>query len=1225
MNNNITIESLKRKFYLQSCFDRYCEYLQHRNFGNVEGDRLNRALDIALTDGDGKKNYGFFFGRDYDSDEKEYGTYLCHNINISESQIWASVEEFFDILNNEAIGELEGLRKHIYSLLEFIKTDRPKNPDETKQMSEDTIIRLIVKHFWRENPIEEIKRDFVFPIHYAKEAKLMFLDSKGVLKEDSADRRKKRQRVVIPFSKANEVLDRATYDSLISITKDRLIDKGLQEDFKQVISYLKAIKKIRNNQAHHINNTVTVGANKVFEFCLFVYLHLVLTLRKTLILRGKGEYHQQEPAKFRVYIDAPNPSLDVKLYKLVGDNEIEIAYDKEKSDSKKLVFDVEYYVNYKLAVSDQREIKTEFVYNSLSPHAYIHAMGEPEIRHCAEDSTSDNTVLFEDLLKEMSRTGDNIEDIKETSRAILKKQGEQVEILKKNREDRIKREEEEAARKKAEEEEAAKKKAEEDKKAKRIAEEEEEAKKIAEEARKKVEEEAAGRKRRCRLRILSGVIGILLMAAIAVFVRCYVTDNSLLWLQHKIAITFIVSVLVALFLSSIIGCYRLYSIKSNKKKYVPVVLVIILALLIGGSYYQIPHKTAQDFVKNYNFNIHSYDYNVKAVEYIERLKEEKPEDGIIMAQLTNYYLNYSDCIEKAIHVSKPLENVEKYDYLSEWPALVAFQIGDYENTLRIIENYNKCYNRSTVTMNTLYGAMLTFGKGVEQDFVKGINILIESYKSDDNLAQYFLGHAMSNDITIWDYAKTNILNADIKDAICLYRMASNSIMNASLELANIYSDLGMNDSALFYYEKVLERTSKQDLCNEALYRKGLIEDMDSLKGYNSCLSTAISHGYNPAISYYASKQKDNIISINAYKKMGVYKGYRYLAPIAFRYLDEGAKVKSTAKEKYRENAKLALLECRPDGKFDDNFILGLEFLLGLNSEHKVDSVKGMEYMKQSAQQGCLFADLICEFSYQNDLISNGSPFILVNRLKKISESIPLAHVLLSYLYQKGGLYEAAKYQADYAMRKGYPGGAIMYANLAGKDGSHRNLVDEIKEGKKETSILLPQLERVLRMCKQKKGIWQSAALIDFEYNQEINIFGEKEIPAPIFSFWTDIAMGNHWLDTCFFLLTMATDENDMFKFIDFILSEVDETIPIDHSKFLTYCINKLSIEHKERLLKAYGKNSFKRKLISTSISPIDTEVKIDFKSDIWRLKKLGIKDVITEFSSNFFIMPQYLY
>lgn len=420
MDNNLTIESLKRKFYLQRYFDRYCEYLQCRNFKNIKGDRLNRVLDIALTDGDGKKNYGSFFGKDYDCDKKEYKTYLCHNIMISEAQIWASVEEFFDILNDsKAISELEGLRKHIYTLLEFIKTDEPKDPAFTKQMSEDTIIRLIVKHFWKENPVEEIRGDFASPIYYAKDAKIMFLDSDGILKEDSADRRKKRQRVVRPFSSANEVLNKATYDSLISITEDRLIDKNLQEDFKQVISYLKAIKKIRNNQAHHIRNTVPEGANKVFEFCLFVYLHLVLTLRQTLILRGKGEYHQQEPAKFRVYIDAPNPSLDVKLFKLVGDNEIEIGKDNNESNSQKIVFDVEYYVNYKLAVSDQRETKTEFVYNSLSPHAYIHALGEPEIRHCTEDSTTDNTVLFEDLLKEMSRTGDNIEDIRETNRAIL--------------------------------------------------------------------------------------------------------------------------------------------------------------------------------------------------------------------------------------------------------------------------------------------------------------------------------------------------------------------------------------------------------------------------------------------------------------------------------------------------------------------------------------------------------------------------------------------------------------------------------------------------------------------------------------------------------------------------------------------------------------------------------------------------------------------------------------
>lgn len=411
MDKEITIESLKRTFYSQY-FSRYCDYLRHRNFGDVDNDGLNRALDLALTDNDGTKYYGSFFGRDYDMSRNEYVSYLQHSLKndvISESQIWASVEEFFDIIDNVgAIGELDGLKKHIWFLLNFIKTDEPKNAAETKQMSEDTIIKLIVKHFWKENPVDKIKGDFLSPIFYSKDAKLMYLDRDGNLKEDSADKRKKYQRVRRPFESANVILEKATYDSLITITEDRLIDDRLDENFKQVISYLKAIKKIRNNQAHHITNTVRQGANRVFEFCLFVYMHLVLTLRQTLILRDKGEYHQLKPTKFIVYIEKPNPSLDIKLFKIVNDEEVEICKTIEEGNNQRIVFEVEHYVEYKLLVNSQREVKTEFVYNSFSPHAHIHTMGDPEILYGDEDSSIDNSTRFEDLLIEMVNLGSNI-------------------------------------------------------------------------------------------------------------------------------------------------------------------------------------------------------------------------------------------------------------------------------------------------------------------------------------------------------------------------------------------------------------------------------------------------------------------------------------------------------------------------------------------------------------------------------------------------------------------------------------------------------------------------------------------------------------------------------------------------------------------------------------------------------------------------------------------------
>ena len=227
-------------------------------------------------------------------------------------------------------------------------------------------------------------------------------------------------------------------------------------------------------------------------------------------------------------------------------------------------------------------------------------------------------------------------------------------------------------------------------------------------------------------------------------------DRSILWLSHTTSILCITLILSCVFVYSIWRCRKLSNRPHNIKFAASIGVSFLFALFVGGSYYFIPYKTSQDFLENYVFSEHDSNDNLKAVDYLDKLRTRYPENRLVMAQLTNYYLNEGDCIERAIQVSRPLENVEKYDYLSEWAAVVAFQTEDYEKTLHIIENYIKLYKRSTVVMNTLYGAMYTFGKGVEQNIHKGVNLLVESSKEDDALAQYYLARFCANDNTIWD-------------------------------------------------------------------------------------------------------------------------------------------------------------------------------------------------------------------------------------------------------------------------------------------------------------------------------------------------------------------------------------------------------------------------------------------------------------------------------------------
>ena len=207
-----------------------------------------------------------------------------------------------------------------------------------------------------------------------------------------------------------------------------------------------------------------------------------------------------------------------------------------------------------------------FIYNSISPHAIIPNLGEPVIRHGDEDSTPERRVLFADLLKQIGNLkdeiGENTDALRqntdatksntEATKKVAQVAGDAAEAASKAAEAASK-----AAKVATETVEAARKKAvEEAEEAKRKAEEEEEAKRIAEEARKKAEEEAAERKRRCLLRIFSGIIGILLMATIGVFVWCYVTDNSLIWIKHKSSILCVTSLVALLLVVAVVGFYR---------------------------------------------------------------------------------------------------------------------------------------------------------------------------------------------------------------------------------------------------------------------------------------------------------------------------------------------------------------------------------------------------------------------------------------------------------------------------------------------------------------------------------------------------------------------------------------------------------------------------------------------------------------------------------------------
>ncbi len=1176
MESSININSLKERFYNQH-FKEYRDFLHDTDLSprNRRGlsKTLNRLNEQVMQRSDQSKNlFPVTPTQDRNNPEREY--IIAPRLKLIQNELneVVSVEEFFSI-----VGQNDSLKEKVNQILLFIEKESGNGTiPELQQTTEDTILRSICDYFWKKYD----KKDIV-----GKDGTVFYYND----------------------------LKNYRFEEIINVIS------GIITSNTGIISFLHICRKIRNNDVH--NEGILFGLKDGYDincFRLFTYMGTVLLLR--MCLEEKGFMSAYQFDKMIMPVSFPEgSSCDIKLF---SGKEIIPPRKTKRKRAGIVEYEVEWYRPYRLEITKYNvsEEKT-FEWGDFSPIANFDGA---QIKIDGKESQAPSNVRnrsfqhvaqsIDDIMNALGSIETQTGNIDNTVSSIDSKLDIFLSFCKVNFDQYIKQQNVFQEKLISSFQEWIKKES----KANTLQE-------ILELLKKQYQLKEAERenKRKKQKRIYASLLSIVLLLALTTLISNLMSDNSVLWLTNKPFILCVISFAFLLFGISIYGWYRLSTTRTKIKSYISICIISLLILFLGGSYYLIPYKTAHDLVENYEFAIHVAHDNVKAVEYMERLREEDPGNGFIMAQLTNYYLNYSDCIDKAIQVSRPLEDVAKYDYLSEWAALCAYQNGDYEKSLRIIDNYNKCYNRSTVTMNTLYGAMFTFGKGVEQDITKGIGILIESSKADDGLAQYYLGHFCSYDNSMWDYSKTKIPYCDLKDALYYYRKASKKIVNASLELANIYADLGMNDSANYYYNRVIENTSKGDFHNEALYRMGLINDIKSQTGYNNFLSEAISRGYTPAIIYYASKQKDDISSINAFERIGVYRGYRYISPVAIKYLEIGAKLNDTAREKYRQKAKTALLECRPDGKFDDNFILGVECLLGLNHKHNKDTISGMNYMSLSARQGCRFADMICEFYNQEKALSTGT--IRALHLEKISESIPFAHVLLSYLFQKANLYRKAIDEADYAMRKGHPGGSIMFVNLAINGGFGSVLQSNEKEY--FNLVLLPQLQRALRITKQKEILALRTYAMDYNFNKQKNNFsGIEELPEIKVQFWSDIAIANSWKSICIELLQATTDPSYQCKLIDAILMNIDNNIEYDLCVYLSQKIEDLPEVEKSKLKEKYKNNDFAKKLF-TSFNKYANKKggkKIE-KLEIWTLERMSFNSIINEFSEdNNFIMPQYL-
>lgn len=467
---------------------------------------------------------------------------------------------------------------------------------------------------------------------------------------------------------------------------------------------------------------------------------------------------------------------------------------------------------------------------------------------------------------------------------------------------------------------------------------------------------------------------------------------------------------------------------------------VIIAFLAGSISYGI-RLLRDNYLKNYNFAEYNIEKNQKVVKLMESILESNPEnDEDLRIPLIKYYIDYANDTEKAYLVASPmLSNIKKYPkgILSLIVALYS-QGKDFWKVRDLLDIYDRTDEKDLNFINRIQGIMEIWGQGQISNLSEGFSLLKKSAENGDPEAQYYLGYAYSHEMTDWEKSivtkEVNFSEFDLIKAVEYLSKAACSKLKAALELGILYSDLNVKDSAEFYLKKV-ESNSSGELYKESLYRLGLLyEGTDSGLQY---MTKAAFLDYEPAILYKANKENDYKAAIELYSRPGGYQGYRYIIPIVFDYIGLGQKKKALE----------ALQGGRPYGKFDMDFIRGMEAVINAHYElqrsikdtdsvykdkwatlAKRDSADAMRFMRMSADNGCLYAEMICIFK---DAILGGTSDNQKNRLVEIGEEIPFAYVLLSYLAHKEermmplGL-PYSDYFANQAIGRGNFAGRLMF-------------------------------------------------------------------------------------------------------------------------------------------------------------------------------------------------------
>ena len=609
------------------------------------------------------------------------------------------------------------------------------------------------------------------------------------------------------------------------------------------------------------------------------------------------------------------------------------------------------------------------------------------------------------------------------------------------------------------------------------------------------------------------------------------------------------------------------------------------------------YKSIERFVANYDFEEHEQYENDKVCKTLKFVLEESPYNDEVRVKLATFY----------------------------------YENGDNDNA---IVEVSKIQNDSLPSAMVLKGRMLVFG-GYDytvDNVTQGKNILENAANQGNNTAKYWLGIFYSNmQLIETNRSRTACMEYDLIKAVKYLREAS-SLPKAASALGRLYEDLNMRDSAMFYYEKAISSVKFNNI--EAKFRVWLLcKKMNLLElKYNEDIID-----YPPAQLYKAlhKEKKDHKVALAFYKAYGnserykEYNGsYRYVPPIVVEYIE--------SKEKGRLDSALYILQnMRKEAHFNKTFVEGLEYgsrLYALTKktdsqdEYQIMWERWIHTMRKSANpkegQGCLYAEMLCLYIDILQLEDNISLFgpdkmeylkvdSLKSRLKKISEVIPYAKVLMSDI--SGG---NSDYWGSSALVEGHPAGAIVL-------GLHYNKrIDKTDDIVKRFLKPVPMPEPV-----EFKNSWSkrdSTALL-WEYYRTsllLRIWPSEEKGPSIYygyildrikeyirtkkdsyidenmHFWCDVAIANksfyneavllqdyvaRSLQEKQYGIDYYKNEPYVEKLIRSLLRDIPKNSPVKYSKLISLALYQLSDELKESLYIQYQGDPFRRSIIEESI------------------------------------------